>query len=235
MKLVDADGKWPGVTSVFMQGNIGVGLGYGLYAVQQTGIAYDDYGKTHFTMTGTAYIVNQNLEAGSRNPKYILGADAGLSVGVSQDWSSNSFVESVRKSNQISTSGPTIKGSFGVGIAGNENSASLSIGLQAGVTLNTMGMTINESISLTDAESAKVGNMTDVVTESWMVRNISATKDAEGNILGYSGTVFTKNTKGQQIDTGVTVDSGIINEKAIVSSNNMWISPAYQKQIDEEL
>jgi hypothetical protein len=234
IKLVDPNGQWPGVTTIFMQANIGVGLGYGLYAVQQSGTSYDDYGRTHFTMTGTAYIVNQNLEDGSRNPKFVLGADAGLSVGVSQDWSSDSFVESVSKSNQISAPGPTIKGSLGVGLSGNENSASLSVGLQAGVTLNTMGMTIDESVSLTDAEASKVSNTTDVVTESWTVRNISAVKDADGNITGYSGAVFTKNTQGEFVNTGVNVNSGVISSEGNISSNNMWISPAYQKELDHD-
>ena len=131
MRFVDPDGMWPGVTYTFLQGNVGAGLGYGLYAVQQSGIAYDSYGKTHFTMTGTAYLVNQNLEDGSSNPHVVIGADAGLSAGVTQDWSSSSFVESVGKSSQMSAPGPTIKGSLGVGIAGNENSASLSLGLQS--------------------------------------------------------------------------------------------------------
>lgn len=117
IKFADPNGQWPGVTTIFMQGNIGVGLGYGLYAVQQSGIAYDSYGKTHFTMTGTAYLVNQNLEDGNHNPNFVLGADAGLSAGVKQDWSSKSFVESAGKSNQISVPGPTIKGSLGVGIS----------------------------------------------------------------------------------------------------------------------
>jgi hypothetical protein len=217
-----------------LQGNVGAGLGYGVYAVQQTGKAYDDYGTTHFQMTGTAYVVNQNLEDGSSNPNYVLGADAGLSVGVTQDWSSNSFVESVGKSNQIGGPSVTVKGSLGVGIAGNENSFSLSIGPQAGITLNTMGMKIDESVSLSGAETSKVNNMTDVVNESWSVGGITVVKDKSGSITGYSGSVYTTNTKGERINTGVQVNSGVINNDGKISSNNMWISPSYQKQLDEE-
>ena len=233
IRYIDPDGRWPGVTTIYLQGNIGGGMGYGLYAIQQSGISYDSYGKTHFTRTGTAYFVNQNLEIGSRNPNFILGADVGLSAGISQDWNSKSFVESTNKANQISTSGPTIKGSFGVGIAGNENSVSLSAGIQAGITLNTMGMRVNESVSLSDSEASKVGKMTDVKTVSWTVRNISAIQDDSGNITGYSGNVFTINTKGEYINTGIGVNSGIIDNDGNISSNNMWMSTEYQRKLNE--
>ena len=234
VKLVDFDGLWPGVTTIFTQGNIGAGLGFGLYAIQQSGISYDSYGKTHFTMTGTAYIVNQNLDEGSLNPKFILGADVGLSFGVTQDWSSDSFIESIGNPNQISVPSATIKGSLGVGLAANKKSASLSLGLQAGAMFNTMGMTIDESISLTRSEATKVSKMTDVLTESWTVRNISPIKDKDGHTSGYTGYVFTKNKKEEFINTGIKVNSGTVSNGKVISSNNVWISPNYQKSLDED-
>lgn len=110
----------------------------------------------------------------------------------------------------------------------------MSLGLQAGVTLNTLGMAINESVSLTDAEASKIGKMTDVLSESWTVRNVSALKDKNGNITGYSGNVFTKNSKGNYINTGIKVNSGVFSNDGKVSSNNMWISPAYQKKLKDD-
>jgi len=55
VKNIDPDGRW--VTSIFLQGSIGVGVGYGLYATQQSGIAYDRHGTTHYQMTGVSHII----------------------------------------------------------------------------------------------------------------------------------------------------------------------------------
>jgi hypothetical protein len=184
-------------------------------------------------MTGTAYITNQKLEEGSNNPNYVLGADVGVSAGYTHDWSSSSFLESVQKSNQTSVPGPTIKGSLGVGIAANENSLSLSVGLQAGASLNTMGMQVDVSISLTNSEASKVSNKTDVTSENWSVGNVKSVLNKAGNITGFSGVIMTKNTNGEAINTGIKVYSGVVTSEGKTKSNNMWISPAYQRKIDE--
>jgi hypothetical protein len=141
---IDPDGRW--VASVFLQGSIGVGLGYGLYAAQQTGIAYDKYGTSHFQTTGVAHITNQDLSGSVKNQNVVWGADAGISAGASIDWKSDSFVESLSGSNQVSvpTSKPSSKVALGIGISGNENSFSLSAGLQVGATLNSMGMKVDD-------------------------------------------------------------------------------------------
>jgi len=226
IKFIDPDGMWPGVTFVYLQGNIGVSLGFGLYAVQQTGKAYDDYGTTHFTMSGVAHITNQNIKEGGRNVKYILGADIGLSAGITQDWNSNSFVESLNGGNQFS-SPLTFKGSVGAGIGINKNSLSLSVGPQAGATISTMSMSVDESISLTDGEADRVGSLTDVYSESWTVRDISRNVDDEGNITSYSGTVYTRNSKGDLINSGISVTSGKIMIDGSSSSDNIWMSYNY--------
>lgn len=230
----DPLGQWPGVTTIFFRANIGAAIGYGVYAVQQTGIARDDYGKTHFTMTGTAYIVNQNLQEGSTNPNFILGVEAGVSVGVSQDWSSNSFIESIGMSNQFSVPGPTVKGSFGISLAGNKNSVSVGIGPQFGATFNTMGMAVDESISLTNAEASQVNSKTDVFANSWTVGDVKPTVNLKGNLTGYSGSVLTKNTKGNFINTGIKVNCGINYKNGKATPGAIWVSPAYQKKLDDD-
>ncbi len=233
VKYVDPDGRW--VASVFLQGNIGGGLGYGLYAVQQSGIAYDKYGTSHFQMTGTAHITNQDLRGNPNNQNIVWGADAGISAGASIDWKSNSFVESLTGPNQASipTGKPSFKVAAGVGVSGNENSFSLSAGLQYGATINSMGMKVDESVSLTKSEASKINNMTDVVTESWTVRNVGQQFDKNGNVTGYSGTVFTKDSNGKYINTGVSVNCGTVkgeNNKA--NPNNIWMSNAYQNAVN---
>jgi hypothetical protein len=225
---IDPDGRW--VASIFLQGSIGGGLGYGLYVVQQTGIAYDKYGTSHFQMTGVAHITNQNLSGSVKNQNIVWGAEAGISGGVSIDWKSNSFVESLSGSNQSSAPGPKIKGSLGVGISGNKNSLSLSVGLQAGASLNSIDMKVDESVSLTKSEASKVSSMTDVVTESWMVKNVTPVKDANGNIIGYTGIVSTKNTEGEYINTGIQVNCGTLKTKNEILPNNTWMSNDYYKK-----
>jgi hypothetical protein len=227
---VDPDGRW--VASVFLQGSIGGGLGYGLYAAQQTGIAYDKYGTSHFQMTGTAHITNQNLSGSTKKQNVVWGAEIGIAGGASIDWKSNSFVESLSGSDQASAPGPKIKGSFGVGISGNKNSLSLSVGLQAGASLNSLDMKVDESVSLTKSEASKVSNMTDVVTESWMVKNATAVKDANGNIIGYTGTVSTKNTEGEYVNTGIQVNCGTVKKENEILPNNIWMSNSYKKAIN---
>jgi RHS repeat-associated protein len=230
---IDPDGRW--VASVFLQGSIGVGLGYGLYAAQQTGIAYDKYGTSHFQTTGVAHITNQDLSGSVKNQNVVWGADAGISAGASIDWKSDSFVESLSGSNQVSvpTSKPSSKVALGIGISGNENSFSLSAGLQVGATLNSMGMKVDESISLTRSEASKVSNMTDVITENWMVRNSMPEKDGKGNITGFKGTVFTKDTNGNYINTGIGAKCGTIKEGNKVRPSNIWMSNDYKKAVNE--
>jgi len=230
VKHVDPDGKW--VASVFLQGSIGVGVGYGLYGAQQSGIAYDRHGKTHFQMTGVAHITNQNLSGSVKNQNVVWGADVGISVGASVDWKSDSFVGSLSGTNSASVPGPTIKGELGVGLSGNENSASISLGLQAGGTINSMGMKVDNSVSLTNNQAAKVSNMTDVVTERWAVKGVQQQFDKKGNVTGYSGKVNTMDSKGNLIPTGINVSCGTVKDGNKVSPNNIWMSNEYKKSIN---
>ena len=96
-----------------------------------------------------------------------------------------------------------------------------------------MGMSVDESVGLTDAEANVVSNRTDVVSKSWTVSDVSAgVEDKDGNTTGYGGSVYTKNTKGDFINTGVKVNSGAIQQdNGQYTSNNTWISPAYQKKL----
>src|SRR5690606_15150452 len=135
---------------------------------------------THFTMSRFAYGVNQELHDGSRNPQFVLGADAGLTGGVKQDWASNTFFQSVGSSAYewsiplgLDTKGklakPSVKASLGIGISGGKNSVAVSFGLQAGAKISNLATSVTESISLTDNEADAISDATDVLTESWIL------------------------------------------------------------------
>jgi len=93
--FVDEDGKWPGVTYFFFEFDVGGGLAYGLNYVEQSGIAYDEVGKTHFTMTSALYIANQSFEESTPNPEIVSGASIGLSAGVTFDGDAQTFTSSI--------------------------------------------------------------------------------------------------------------------------------------------
>lgn len=76
-----------------MKGNVGAGVGYALSASQQTGVAYDRQGATHFTTNISGrYLVNQSLET-SYNPSYYLGAEMGLSFGFTRMGDADRFTD----------------------------------------------------------------------------------------------------------------------------------------------
>jgi len=230
--FVDENGEWPGVTFMFFELDVGLGLGYGLNYIRQEGIAWDEVGKTHFTLVSAVYIVNQNLEEGSSHPQFVLGASIGLSAGITQNWSANTFREATESySAAASTGKPSVKAKFGIGIEGSENSFTLSGGLQAGFKFTRLNTSVEFGISLTDKEASVVNDATDVISESWILNNQRQIKDDNGNVTGFSGTVATRNTKGELIDTGIEVFSGTTtNEDGTVQSNGSYSSKNYQSE-----
>lgn len=234
--FVDEKGEWPGIAFMYFEGEIGSGLGYGLNYIEQSGIAWDKVGKTHFTLTSALYIINQNLEEGSANPQYLLGISAGLSGGFTYNWSKNTFLEflgSNTSSFSIPTSKPNIRAKLGVGLGFNSESISFTLGLQAGFKFSTISTSVKQSISLTSEEAEKVNNSTDVINESWILNNQTQILDKEGKIIGYKATVATRNTKGDLIDTGIEVFSGTINNDGEIESSGVWSSKSYQSEATE--
>jgi len=226
--FVDKDGEWPGVTFMFFEFEVGAGLAYGLNYVEQSGIAYDEVGKTHFTMTNSIYIVNQSLEEGSQDPNLVIGASISLTGNVKQNWSAETFAGVIGKG----SSGypvPIGKGAYGlaVNLGFNQDELTLGLGIGVGIKISHLNTRIKESISLTDAEASTVSKLTDVFTESWMVNNRQY--DAESDT--WTGTVSTKNTKGELIDTGVKISSSnVSDDKGNNAPSGVWSSKSYQTE-----
>ncbi|WP_460585114.1 RHS repeat-associated core domain-containing protein [Hymenobacter arcticus] len=237
IRFVDPDGMspWPGITFVFAQGEAGAGMGYALNYSRQEGIAYDKVGKTHFSMTSTSYLTNQNLQDGSNNPQLVIGASAGLAVGVTQNWTHNTFGEYIEDASTHQWSSPTgapsMKAELGVGVAVSPDDFSLSFGPQIGAKASRLSTVVEQSISLTDKQASRVSNATDIITESWDVSNPRAVLGRDGTPTGFRATVGTLDTKGRKIDTGISIFSTIAQDKnGLTVPSNIWQSAEYMNE-----
>jgi RHS repeat-associated protein len=238
--FIDKGGEWPGVTFLFFEMDLGLGLGYGLNYIEQEGLAYDDVGETHFTMTSAVYVINQNLEGhrnDARREKYFLGAGGGLSLGVKQNWSASTFTQAAGLNSAggtlpTSSSGAEkgklkLRASLGLGISLTEDDFALTLGLQAGVKLTNFGSTVKHSISLTDQEAGVVNDATDVIFEKWRVGERAYDSESKQ----WCGVVFTENTKGESINTGIRVYSAnITDDEGNSAPTNIWMSRNYRSE-----
>lgn len=241
---VDQNGKWLGVTFVFGEISIGAGVGYGVYYVEQTGLAYDDVGKTHFTARTFLHIYNQNLQEGSRNPNVILGADVNVISGnIKQDWSADTYFESIGTSavdfkipgslnSKLQVEVPSLKVGFGISGSISQNSITIGAGLSAGLTFNFISNEILESISLTDAEASKVNGMSNLASKNWTMGTATPSVNKAGEITGYTAPLMiaSRDANGNiiQTNTGMTLSSGVKrNADGSSSPNNVWASDNY--------
>ncbi len=218
LMFIDEDGKWPGVTYFFFELDIGAGLALGLNYVQQSGMAYDEVGKTQFTMTSALYISNQNLREGSSNPELVLGASISLSAGMTQDWSHETFIGDISGYN-----GNAEVGTFGVydvvgaGVSFDENRLSLKAGLGYGGKLSVINTQIKQSISLTDKEAGTAG-----ILNGWAVNNEERILNDDGEVISFSATVATRNSEGKIVDTGIQISSGVTtDDEGVIKSDRI--------------
>jgi RHS repeat-associated protein len=227
--FVDEDGKWPGVTYMYFELDIGAGLGWGLNYVEQLGIAYDEVGKTHFTMTSELYIVNQNLQGGGPNPEIVAGATAALSAGITQDWSNETFLGDISGYNG-EMGGLSVYAEVGGEIGFGEDRFTAKVGIGGGVKLSILNTKVKQSISLTDAQASVVNDATDIVSESWILNGVDYNKESKL----WEGTVATRNTKGELIDTGIKVSSAnVTNDDGSNAPSGVWTSQSYRTEAAE--
>lgn len=70
-----------------------------------------------------------------------------------------------------------------------------------------------------------------VWANSWIVNNSQAILDGDGNVTGYKATVATRNTKGELIDTGISIFSGATTDSdGNTTSTGVWMSKSYQTE-----
>ncbi|MFZ4455216.1 MAG: DUF6443 domain-containing protein [Bacteroidales bacterium] len=231
VNAIDNNGK--DVLFVFGNFSVGIAYGYGLFGVQQTGFAYDNYGETHFLVSGYIDIANQDL-TNPTNQNVVLGAEISLSGGVSYDWKSNTFLESLYGSNQASfpVTAPHLKTSAGISLGISEHSASVGIGLSYGASVSTMGMTVDQSISLSLYEANQVSSLAKgVIGSTWLVGYPEAIYTS-GHLTGFTTNLFTKDVDGNLINTGIHIYSNATYKGNMGQPNNIWMSKSYKNSID---
>ena len=235
--FVDSNGEWPGITFFYFELDVGAGLGYGLNYVEQSGIAHDEVGKTHFTMTSALYIVNQNLEDGSKNPQLIVGASIGLTANIKQNWSAETFYGLIGKGG-LSMPLKNIDAGTGAGIniGFNEDEFVLGAGFGMGLKVSYVNTSVKFSISLTYKESEIINDKSDVVFETWDIQNAVARRDKDNNIIGYEANLITRDKKNKVVNTGIKVYSNAVKDEKTgkTSSNNVWFSRAYREKAKKE-
>ena len=244
--------KWAGVTYGFFEFDIGLGLGLGLNYTYQNGFAYDEVGKTKYSAKLTLYVSNQIKEALEKNtPNFIAGASASATVNVQQNWKHETYLGAV---GAISIGLPTnitpkVKGlKLGDIVAVNASisaeSVTLGIGVGYGIKLAVINTSIIQSVSLTDDQVNTVQDKAGVWFElnaEWVVKNIQPVKNEYGTTTSYKSDLYTKDKKGKEISTGISLISGAVNSTKIENgkpitestSDNLWRSPDYQKEATE--
>ena len=218
----DEDGMWLGVTYVFLEANANIGLGLALGGDVQAGKAIDDYGETYFVIGKGMYVVNQNIHEYSNNPTWVAGAGFGFNIGLTQDWSSDSFHESMGKCGAVSFSAEFI-----IGAAINQNSISVQLGLGAELSLKQISMEIAYSISLSFEESKYLHGI-----PCW-VNSIKPIINQSEKIEGFEGNVV---TFGEDWNQTPCLMNSVIKVKCEATEDdeptNVWMSSEYKKALN---
>jgi RHS repeat-associated protein len=248
--FIDEAGEWPGITTFYMQASMGAGVAYGLYRVEQKGIAWDNVGVTHFFLVTDVHLTNQGLY-NNDELQYVLGAMIDGSIGVKHDWKNDTWGEKVglktqKIGNPLSpkTVGKEIrniykgkpsnlsskfkfKAKFGVGLDLASGEAGLTLGVSLGAMFSITSQEIRESISVTDEEDGVISELGFRINEKWSVKKPTAILDTDsGGISGWSGEVYA-----DDVPTGVVVFSGSrTDEDGQESPNGAWFSTDYMRE-----
>lgn len=226
MKLVDPNGEYPikvsgGTMMFYSKTSVGAGVGYSVSGNYYSGRAYDKSGVTRFSATSSNYFTNQNLKDGATDPSFFAGTGIGIGANVAYFRGAKSFKDAANRSFLSIGGGEGLGASLGFG----EGVVSIGLGLDLGGGLDYGKMTVNKSISLSYAEVDKINDLSDVVSPSWSVGDITPKKNKEGEVIGYNGTVYTTDSRGNKINTKISVSSGVGKDG---KKNNQWLSKDYE-------
>ena len=206
---------------LYSKTSIGAGVGFSASGSYFSGRAFDKSGVTRFAAISSNYITNQNLKEGSSNLSFFAGAGVGISGNAAFFRRAKSFKDAVNKSFLSIGGGDGLGANFGFG----EDVASVGLGLDFGGGLDYGKMNVTKSISLSYGEADRINDMSDVVSPSWTVGDITPKKNKEGRTIGYKGTVYTTDSRGNKINTKISVSSGVGKDG---KSNYQWQSKDYE-------
>ncbi len=158
----------------------------------------------------------------SLNPSFFVGGEVGISENVAYFMNSNSFQGATTQNFLSLGGGEGIGVSFGFG----EGVISLGGGIDLGGGLDFGNLSnVTQSISLSYKEADNINKLSDVIAPNWTVEDIVPKKNNTGKIIGYNGTVYTKDSRGNKINTKIVVSSDVARNG---NSNNLWKSKEYE-------
>jgi RHS repeat-associated protein len=223
VKLQDPNGKWPwewgewpGVTYKFGEVEIGAGLGYGLNYVYQRGTAYDEVGKTQFKMRSVLYFGNQENHDGSKDPQIVAGFSVSINLGITQDWSHETFLGDITSYNAECGSGVGIHYIFGANFGFGEKRFTATGGVGIGIKVQVINTKLVESVSMTD-EQAKYFSRLNEPYGNWIVRD--SKYDEKNN--KWNGSVFNG-----VMSVNVSCDNVVVDGQNTPSK--IWMSEEYK-------
>lgn len=246
--------KWLGVTYRYREFDVGGGLGYGLNYTHQSGFAYAEVGKTKFTMKLTIVADKQIQDAINRKrTNFIAGASITYTWNVKQDWKHETFLKAVGAINVdigIPTSVPKFNAknlklsslvAVNLGVS-SEGALTVGGGFGVGIKIPVTNVELEHSISITDEEPKIVKKKAGTWTQSganWFVKpDANPSMDEKGQAILFSGILYTRNKKGEEVSTGISMISGVktgSDNPSKVQSDNVWRSIEYQSHaVDAE-
>ena len=210
--------------------NLSLGLGYGGAVGIDIGNSIDEFGITQFSQYIALYPGNQDLEAGSDNPKIIIGAVASADYNLKVNWAQNKTVDAL---NSQSLSLSTVSGKFGLGgsFSFGEEGVGASVGYGiGGVITSGSQTTIFQTISVTFEDYYQIGK--DIGFWGQHLYFVDFQPEAQfgnqGEIIGYASDLFTINLDSKQlVNTGLKVFSYVDNSVGEPQPNGIWETDDY--------
>lgn len=220
----------------YAKSTAGVGSGVGVSISLYRGTAYDNYGITHFTFSsfGLPSDIENNTE-----PPIVLGAGGYLGgVGGSIDWKAKSYRVAIEKWGFSISGGSVVI----VGMGYTAKSEDSIDGINAELGFGGFGLSVSgtgggeinfkESISVSYGESMLIGNRFGS-SRQWFVADEKPILDNNGNIIGYSGSVFSHifGLSHTFKNSGVKVQCGVIKDsEGNISPDKIWTSKFYRTE-----
>ncbi len=215
---MDLEGaEWLNSTSVYSEGlGVAAGIGYGFNVGLSQGTAWDMIGKTQYVAYSLIGPTNQQLNPGSKNSKFIAGAEASIDLGFQVAYDNPTFSKAMTT---FGLSMSTVSAKYGVG--GSIQIGNNSFGIRAGFGIGGIfksgnQTTIAQSISITYNEAEIIPSGVD-----WFIGDIDPQRGKDGEVSEFTGSISANG-----IATGIKVTTGA--NKVVTTNDDGSTSIKYE-------